>query len=109
MPELVIQNLQQRTLSIIPDISLLANLQQAHIDWMHACGGKGRCTTCKMQIIGQDEHTRLSGLSLYEERLRQQQRLASNERLACQSYLLAGTLYICVPRIYQLPHIHYDY
>ncbi|MEQ8810457.1 MAG: 2Fe-2S iron-sulfur cluster-binding protein, partial [Imperialibacter sp.] len=48
MPKIVIQNLNNKRLfSENSGRTLLSILQENYIDWMHACGGKGRCTTCK--------------------------------------------------------------
>ncbi len=51
MHHIIIQNLYNKTVPI-PAIdnskSVFDILQGQQIDWMHACGAKGRCTTCKM-------------------------------------------------------------
>mgnify|MGYP006157093297 CR=1 FL=1 len=51
MPKLIVQNLFDKEVYVAPGQKVLAALQEAGIDWMHACGGKGRCTTCKVVII----------------------------------------------------------
>jgi 2Fe-2S ferredoxin len=52
MSKLIIRNLANRSIPIIiPSKNLLKHIQDEYIDWMHACGGKGRCTTCRMQVL----------------------------------------------------------
>ena len=36
--------------------SILSHAQEVRIDWMHSCGGKGNCTTCKAIIIHGEEN-----------------------------------------------------
>ena len=47
MPKITISNLGQKVVdfNIIngSPLSLLALLQENDLDWMHACGGNGRC------------------------------------------------------------------
>jgi 2Fe-2S ferredoxin len=101
-----IKNLQNRTLEIVPGgVSLLALFQQHRIDWMHACGGKGRCTTCKA-IIREGQHN-LPALTEAEQRMAQRGRLQETERLSCQ-LIPEADLVVEVPVVYQLPHIRYS-
>jgi ferredoxin, 2Fe-2S len=72
---------------------------------MHACGGKGRCTTCKAEILA--GHHNLSGLTSAEHRYRDKGLLREGERLACQM-LVNGDLVIRVPEETHLPHLRYD-
>ena len=37
---------------------VLALEQDAHIDQLHACGGKARCTTCRVEFISGEPETR---------------------------------------------------
>jgi len=106
MVKIVIENLAQKeVLSHRPGISVLKLLQSNYIDWMHACGGKGRCTTCKMIVMeGQDQLSPLSGAELAYQRKGE---LAENERLACQTSAL-GNCKVRVPVEYRLPHITYS-
>lgn len=84
--------------------SALKLIHESGIDWMHACGGKGRCTTCKMIIMeGMDN---LSSISPVEINYREQGQLKDNERLACQTRPL-GEVLIRVADEYKLPHISY--
>jgi ferredoxin, 2Fe-2S len=74
-------------------------------DWMHACGGKGRCTTCKLRVVeGMDA---LSAISHAEESYRATGELKQNERLACQAQVF-GHCRIAVPDECKLPHLKYD-
>ena len=105
MSYFIIKNLNNTQCSTEASRSLLEALQEARIDWMQACGGKGRCTTCKFKILHQEAV--LSELSSFEEKCRQNSRLAEDERLACQTHLLEGHLELIVPKAYQLPHLTY--
>ncbi|MBK7651108.1 MAG: (2Fe-2S)-binding protein [Flammeovirgaceae bacterium] len=52
MVKIVIENLAQKEVAAIGlGTSVLKLVQANYIDWMHACGGKGRCTTCKFEIV----------------------------------------------------------
>lgn len=85
--------------------SILATLQAERIDWMHACGGKGRCTTCKFSVVSGAAH--LSPTTTHEARYRQQGDLRDSERLACQ-VRATGDVVIRVPEEGKLPHIKYS-
>ena len=102
----MIENLFKKTLEVA-DLSktLLEHFQDHRIDWMHACGGKGRCTTCKVIITqGQQNFVALTPAEL---RYRQQGALSDNERLSCQARI-AGDVCIIVPEECQFPHIRYS-
>lgn len=106
MVKIVIENLAQKEVLSSGEVnSVLSLLQSNYIDWMHACGGKGRCTTCKMIVIeGGDQLGPLSGAELnYQKR----GELAANERLACQTSLV-GMCKIRVPEETKLPHVTYS-
>jgi len=105
MANIIIKNLNNTTCEAAPSQTILQALQEARIDWMQACGGKGRCTTCKFKILQLEGQ--LSEATAFEEKCRQNYRLADDERLACQSYLLEGHLDLAVPKVYQLPHLTY--
>lgn len=106
MPKILIRNLNNKTISANDkSTSILDIIHAEGIDWMHACGGKGKCTTCKMVVH--------SGLDTFgvdseaEERLRGLDRLAPNERLACQCKL-SGDLEISVAEGNKFPHVEYS-
>jgi 2Fe-2S ferredoxin len=105
MVKIVIENLAQKELQEV-DLtkSMLQVVQDHFIDWMHACGGKGRCTTCKMMVVeGMDQ---LSHHSPAELKYRDLGQLAENERLACQTRAL-GSCRIRVPDECKMPHMKY--
>jgi 2Fe-2S ferredoxin len=105
VPKLIIQNLHNFEVPLIhTEKSLLYHIGEAGIDWMHACGAKGRCTTCKIRIVAGEGH--LSPLSGPEIRFQTEGRLKNNERLACQC-LATGDVVGEVPRESQLPHMQY--
>ncbi len=106
MVKIVIENLAQKEVfGIGQRTSVLKLLQSNYIDWMHACGGKGRCTTCKMIVMeGMDQ---LSVLSEAELSYQKKGDLTENERLACQATLV-GYCKVRVPDEYKLPHLIYS-
>ena len=104
MGEIIIKNLGGKTVPVAERQRLLDALQGAGIDWMHACGGKGRCTTCAMQVLAGQEL--LSPQSPAEKGYQEAGRLGKNERLACQC-VAKGTIEIRVPERYQFPHMNY--
>ena len=105
MPKLTVQNLAQLQVKIAPGQTLLKALQAHGHDWMHACGAKGRCTTCRLQVRAGLEN--LSPLSAAELRYQAAGRLLSDERLTCQTWLLTGDAAGRVPDATQLPHVRY--
>ena len=105
MVKIVIENLAQKeVLGSDQRTTVLELLQLNYVDWMHACGGKGRCTTCKMVVI--DGMSELSALSDAELNYRKKGDLKTNERLACQATIL-GYCKVRVPDEYKLPHLFY--
>ena len=85
--------------------TVLEHFQDHYIDWMQACGRKGRCTTCKM--IVKEGLENFGPLTAVEVNYRQQGGLLHNERLACQARI-SGDVCVLVPREYQLPHMRYS-
>lgn len=83
---------------------LLKHIHGCGTDWMHACGGKGRCTTCKAVVLNGLEN--FSPLSQAELRYRERGLLADNERLACQAFV-TGNAEVLVPDENKLPHLTY--
>jgi 2Fe-2S ferredoxin len=106
MPLLTIENLPGAAIEVPAGYTLLAALQAAGHDWMHACGAKGRCTTCRVQVCTGMEH--LSPLTAAELRYRAAGRLQFNERLTCQAHLPAGDAAGRVPEATKLPHVQYQ-
>lgn len=105
MSELILQNLSDMPVAVPPSQTLLKAIQAADIDWMHACGGKGRCTTCRLVVLQGQEN--ISPLSKAEVKYREAGRLQENERLTCQC-TLSGQVVGIVPRQTQLPHLRYS-
>ena len=104
--QLCIQNLANRTIeSEDPARKVIEFIHENGIDWMHACGKKGRCTTCKMSIVNGQEN--LSSETAEEQHFRDLNRLLPNERLACQAHLLRGVVIIRVPDSSKFPHLTY--
>lgn len=106
MARIMIENLFKRTI-VATDHSkcLLKHFQDNQIDWMHACGGKGRCTTCKVIILEGADH--FEALTKAEEKYFQQGALRTGERLSCQAKI-RGDVRLEVPKEYQLPHMSYS-
>ena len=106
MAKITIQNLSGREI-VVQDFSKPALIQfgLSQLDWMHACGGKGRCTTCRFRIMVGAEH--IAPPTKAEERYREQNLLQLNERLACQAIVL-GDIVISVPDDCKLPHLDYS-
>ncbi|MBO2011762.1 2Fe-2S iron-sulfur cluster-binding protein [Hymenobacter negativus] len=105
MPLLTIENLPGAVVDVPAGANLLAALQAAGHDWMHACGAKGRCTTCRLQVCTGLEN--LSPLTSAELRYRTAGRLRTDERLTCQAQLPTGDVLGRVPEATQLPHLRY--
>jgi ferredoxin, 2Fe-2S len=105
MVEIVIENMNGLRIQTTATRPLLFLLQEHRIDWMHACGGKGRCTTCKALII--EGHHNLGPVTPAEERYKRLNALKEGERLACQ-VRVTGNIKIKVPEEGKLPHIKYS-
>lgn len=106
MAKVIIKNLNDKVVDLSScSRSLLHCLLELGLDWMHACGGKGRCTTCKVQIIEGMEQ--LSPLSHAERKYRELHQLNNDERLSCQ-LIVKGDITLAVPKESQLPHITYS-
>ena len=105
MPQIVIENLDRKVITFNLEQRLLSILHDNHIDWMHSCGGKGRCTTCKMIVLYGMES--LTPHSPFEKQCLEKQLLEKNQRLACQC-VAKGDLRIRVPDENKLPHMDYS-
>jgi ferredoxin, 2Fe-2S len=91
----------------VTDLSktLLSHLHDHQLDWMHSCGGKGRCTTCKAIIVEGIEN--FVPVTAAEQKYRDQGALKITERLSCQAKI-TGDVKIIVPDECKLPHIDYS-
>jgi len=72
---------------------------------MFSCGGKGKCTTCKFEIMVGKEN--FSPFNEVEARFKKLNLLRKNERLACQAIPL-GDVQIKVLEENKLPHLIYS-
>ncbi|HYG02985.1 MAG TPA: 2Fe-2S iron-sulfur cluster-binding protein [Chryseosolibacter sp.] len=106
MPKITIENLYGKIIEAESiEKTVLKTLHENRIDWMHACGGKGRCTSCKAIIVSGDEH--LNQATVAELRFRNIGALKANERLTCQA-VANGDILIRAPEEYKLPHVTYS-
>lgn len=105
MPKVVIANLSSKSIHCEDKREKLLDILLRETDWMHACGAKGRCTSCKMRVIKGMEN--LSERSLTEVQYLNLNKLRENERLTCQ-VTVEGNIVIEVPKETQLPHITYS-
>ena len=105
MVKIIIENLGQKELTV-SDLSksALRHFHTHFVDWMYACGGKGRCTTCKMIVLKGAEN--LTSQTPAEKKYRDEGLLAENERLACQ-VRITGDVCVRVPDDCKLPHLTY--
>ena len=105
MARIVIKNLGKSFETADFSKSILFLLQNEGIDWMHACGGKGRCTTCKVIVLEGENNLRPSTSA--ELRYQKQGLLHAGERLACQ-VKICGDVTLKVPDEGKLPHLIYQ-
>ncbi|PIB37239.1 ferredoxin [Reichenbachiella sp. 5M10] len=106
MPKIVIQNLHNKEI-FTSDArqNLLEIIHKNQVDWMFACGGKGRCTTCKAIVVAGGEY--LSERSAAEIKFLHSNRLEENERLACQC-TVHGDVELRVADQNKFMHLHYS-
>ena len=70
-------------ISISKDETILTASLRNDIQHLHACGGLGMCSTCRVEILeGKDN---VSQKSKSEQKLSEKLELPSNIRLACQT------------------------
>ncbi len=106
MPKIIIKNLGQKALHFDRSGQTVLSIFQSNgQDWMHACGGKGRCTTCSIEVISGGEN--LDGITDNEQRFMKQGKLLEGIRLACQA-VCNGDLEVAAPERYKLPHLSYS-
>ncbi len=106
MAKITVQNLGGLTVNVSAPQTVLRAIQETGLDWMHACGAKGRCTTCRVEILQGMEN--LSAETAAELKYREAGRLKKTERLTCQVTVLQGDVQVKVPRQVQLPHQKYN-
>ncbi|MDH5475322.1 MAG: (2Fe-2S)-binding protein [Cyclobacteriaceae bacterium] len=106
MPKITIKNLFNKTIiTSSSNHNIFASIQKENIDWMHACGAKGRCTTCKFIVL--DGLENISSETDKEIKFRNLNKLALNERLACQCSAI-DDITILVPENGKMPHMKYS-
>ncbi len=106
MPILRIQNLFGERINVLAGQTVLQAIQAAGIDWMYACGAKGRCTTCRLIVMTGQVY--FGPLSTAELKFRSQGRLQENERLLCQCTLTGGDASGRIPEQTKFPHVVYS-
>ena len=105
MPRVVIENMSGKSIDCLDKKEKLLDILLRETDWLHACGGKGNCTTCKVTV--KDGYEWLPPLTKSELKYMNLQLLGQNERLACQ-LTVQKDLTIQVPDESKLPHLIYS-
>lgn len=107
MGTIVVKNLESKTIDCAVKKERLLDILLKETDWMHACGGKGRCTTCKAVFHSGIEQ--LQEMTTNEVRFAKLGKLSANERLSCQVYLEGNEqVVISVAEENKLPHLTYS-
>ena len=106
MPKIVIKNLESKTIHYADKRENLLQILLSETDWMHACGAKGRCTTCKGKILDGIAH--FEPLTANEIRFKNAGKLADDERLMCQAVFSGEEVTVQVPDTSKLPHLTYS-
>jgi ferredoxin, 2Fe-2S len=107
MLKIIIQNLfLKEIISPIRECKVIDLIHENRIDWMHACGKKGRCTTCKIIVL--DGMENLTPLTDREEYFKGIGRLTNHERLSCQAKLEKGEIIVRVAEENKFPHMVYS-
>lgn len=107
MLKIIIENIHQREIiSHEQGRKVIELIHENYIDWMHACGKKGRCTTCKMIVCSGMEN--LEPVNEREQFFKEKGRLKDNERLSCQAIFNEGEIRIRVAEENKFPHIDYS-
>ena len=73
----------EKAIPINRDQTILEASLHAGIPHFHACGGKGKCSTCRIMVLEGEEN--LSRPNRKEAKLRDAIKLAASIRLACQT------------------------
>jgi len=84
--------INEKTFEIVEDQTILQASLEAGIPHYHACGGKARCSTCRIVIHEGEE--KLSPPNKAELKLRKQKKFPCNVRLACQTRVTASDVKI---------------
>ncbi|MCP4460230.1 MAG: (2Fe-2S)-binding protein [Cytophagales bacterium] len=105
MPRIIIDNLASKAIESEDKSKKLLQVLLEHTDWMHACGGKGRCTTCK--VVAREGLQHFESITHIEQRLVNLNKLQRNERLACQ-VTISSDVVVAVANENKLPHLKYS-
>ena len=105
MPNIIIDNLQSKSIHCDDKRERLLDILLKETDWMHACGAKGKCTTCKARVLSGMEQ--LTEQTDSEKLFLKLNKLREDERLTCQVNVL-GDVCLEVPSETQLPHLTYS-
>ncbi len=73
--------------------SILDASLESGVPHLHACGGKGLCSTCRVLIMEGHEH--LSPIGEAEQELSRKMNFSKNVRLACQAQVGGGPVKAC--------------
>jgi 2Fe-2S ferredoxin len=106
MPYIILENLHSKAIDCKNKKEKLLDILLAETDWMHACGGKGKCTTCRAIVV--DGMQSLGPVTLAEKRFLDRGKLRANERLTCQIHMGLEDLTIRIPDSSKLPHLKYS-
>lgn len=106
MPQIIIDNLASKAIESEDKSKKLLQILLGHTDWMHACGGKGRCTTCKVIVKKGMEY--FDPITEAEQRFINLNKLRPDERLSCQ-VTISDDIVVAVAEEYKLPHLKYTY
>jgi len=78
-----VEMINEKSFEIVEDQTILQASLEAGIPHYHACGGKARCSTCR--IVVQEGEEKLSPPNKAELKLRERKKFPNNVRLACQT------------------------
>lgn len=103
MCKISVQNLPIAPIDCVSKNTKLLDILLQNTDVMHACGGKGKCTTCKVKII---KGASTPAVVEAETKFRSLKKLAGDERLSCQ-ISPTTSMEIVIPESSKLPHLNY--
>lgn len=82
----------EKKITITEDQSILSASLEAGIPHFHACGGKAKCSTCRILVL--EGYENLSPINKKEAFLRRKLPFPKTVRLACQSFVTKGDVTI---------------
>jgi len=89
---MTIEFLNEKVISIQANQTILQASLEADIPHYHACGGKARCSTCRVVVQEGGEHH--SDPNTAEQNLRMKKKFPENVRLACQTKVIGNDVKI---------------